>query len=124
MCWITGALPWIGGVGRVHRGVCAITAQKGFPRPGVVSISCGAGSRIAPGVPQDIVSGAIGAGSRFCLRSLQGSRLGIGGPAGDDLHTCRRGFSPGLRGGSPRGSPRSRIGDYDRGDIVNSLARR
>jgi len=110
MCWITGALPWIGGAGIVYPGGCALALQGGFPCPGGVSISCGARSRIARGVPQDIVSGCIDAGSRFCLCRLQGARLGIGGPAGDDLHTCRRGFSIGLPGDSPRGSPGSRMG--------------
>jgi len=73
-------------------------------------ISCGTGSRIRSRVPQDIVSGSIDAGGRFCLRSLQGSRLGVGAPAGDLPGAWGRGFSHGLPGSFPGDPKYSRIG--------------
>jgi len=62
----------MGGARRVYRASCGLALQGDFPWPGVVPISCGGGIRIRTGAPQDIVSGVIDAGGRFCLGSLQG----------------------------------------------------
>ncbi|MBA7536108.1 hypothetical protein ES705_28370 [subsurface metagenome] len=97
-------MPGIEGARRVYRGGCALATSGVFPWPGVVSISCGGGIQIRTGAPQDIVSGGIDAGSRFC--SLYGYTLSvkIGVPAGVVfLMGCRE---------SSRGDRRARASDF------------
>jgi len=99
-------------------GSYALALQVGFPWPGVMPISCGVRSGIARGVAQDIVSGVIDAGSRFCLRRLREMTRDIPGAPRGYLSICRCEFSRGLRGDSPRGSPRSKIGDCARWTVL------
>ena len=90
-------LPWIGGAWGISRGGCALATSGVFPWPGVVPISCGGGIRIRTGAPQDIVSGGIDAGSRFCLIGSRPEPIKIGVPAGVVFPSGCRESSPGDR---------------------------